>query len=333
MYRICVLPGDGIGREVVPEAVRVLQGLPLDSEFVNAEAGYQYYQENGQLTPLPDLTLEKVRTADATLFGAVTTPPNVENYFSVIVKMRQMFELYANLRPSKTVPIKGCWKNVNLVIVRENTEGLYAGRERVEDNGNTAITERVITRKGSERIIRYAFDYAIKNKRKKVTLVHKGNVLRETDGLFRKVGLEVRTNYPNIEFEEMLVDAMAMRLIKDPESFDVIVTTNLFGDILSDEASQLVGGLGLAASGNIGDQTAIFEPVHGSAPDIAGKGIANPLAAILAAKMMLDYLGEKKYALRVEKAVNWVLKQRQVTPDLGGTLNTKQVTDAVLERL
>ncbi|MBU0756789.1 MAG: isocitrate/isopropylmalate dehydrogenase family protein [Nanoarchaeota archaeon] len=333
-YRICVLPGDGIGKEVIPATVMLLQSLPknqIDFEFTYDEVGYGFYQKSG--TPLKDETLEKVRASDAALFGAITTPPNIPDYFSVIIRLRQRLDLYSNLRPTRFYPIAGAREGVDLMIFRENTEGLYSGIERVEDDGNTAITERIITRKGSERIIRAAFEYAKKNSRKKVTLVHKANVLRESDGLFKRIGQEISSHYSSIRFEEMIVDAMAMRLIKDPENFDVIVTTNLFGDILSDEASMLCGGLGFAASGNIGDNCAIFEPVHGSAPDIAGKGIANPYATVLAAKMMLEYLDESGSAAKIDNAVIGALKVLVLTKELGGKYTTSQVIDELIKRI
>jgi len=218
------------------------------------------------------------------------------------------------------------------MIVRENTEGLYSGRECEKDNGDTAIAERVITRRSSQRIVELAFKLASQRK-KHVTLVHKANVLPLTCGLFRKTGLEVAKHYPDVHCDELLVDTMAMRLIKDPEYFDVIVTTNLFGDILSDEASQLVGGLGLAASGNIGTATAIFEPVHGSAPDIVGKNTANPLATILASSMMLEYLNHPAESQRLQKVVQETILTKNVTPDLGGSLTTSQVADHVIQLL
>lgn len=331
MYKITVLRGDGIGKEVVGEAVRVLQALEIDFEFDYAGIGYDCYKETG--SSLPQKTIEKVRSSDATLFGAVTTPLNIENYSSPILRLRQELQLYINLRPTKYLPVKNARPNVDLVIFRENTEGLYSRKEHTEDNGDTAITERIITRKASERIIKAAFEYAVKNNRKKVTLVHKANIMRLSDGLFKKISQEISSEYPNINYEEIIVDAMAMRLIKDPENFDIIVTTNMFGDILSDEASMLAGGLGTAASGNIGDNNAVFEPVHGSAPDIAGKGIANPIATILATKMMLNYLGENKSAEKIENAVISAIENNMLTPDLQGTLNTKQVTDYIIGEL
>ncbi|MGB8647801.1 MAG: isocitrate/isopropylmalate dehydrogenase family protein, partial [Anaerolineae bacterium] len=255
----------------------------------------------------------------------------VEGYRSPILAMRKACDLYANLRPIQSLPIALSRPALDLLIVRENTEGLYAGRERME--GDTAIAERVITRRASERIMRVALEQARARNNKRVTLVHKANVLKLSDGLFRESCLRVAQEFPDVRVDEMLVDAMAMRLVRDPESFEVIVTTNLFGDILSDEASALIGGLGVAPSGNIGQTTAVFEPVHGSAPDIAGKGIANPVGAILTAAMMLDYLHQDEAAKQVRTAVGHVLERGVMTPDLGGSATTPQVVQAVIREL
>ena len=322
--KICILPGDGIGPEVVEEALRVLKALNLGFEFVYGEIGYGTYQKTG--SALPEETIEKIKNADATLLGAATTPPNIPGYISAVLQLRRHFELYANVRPCIN-------EKINLVIIRENTEGLYSSVERVEDNGNRAFTERIITRAGSERVIRFAFEFANKNGYNKVTVVHKANILRETCGLFRLVALEVAKEFPGITMNEMLVDNCAMQIIRDPSQFEVIVTTNMFGDILSDEASMLVGGLGVAYSGNIGNDVAVFEPVHGSAPDITGKNKANPIATILAARFMLEHLGLVKEAGRVEAAVRKTIAQGNVTPDLGGSLTTKQVTDSIINNL
>ncbi len=330
-YRICLLPGDGIGPEVIDAAEQVLYSLPLDLEFVCAEIGFGAYERRG--TPLPDSTLDAIRNSAAALFGAVTTPPNIPNYFSPVVRMRQSLELYANLRPTRSIPHSSSRPNIDLVIVRENTEGLYSGIERLEDGGNRAITERVITRNASERITRKAFDLARQTNRSSVHVVHKANVLRQTCGLFREVALEVAKDYPDIFMHEMLVDTCAMELVRAPEQFEIIVTTNLFGDILSDEACMFVGGLGVAASGNIGLNAAVFEPVHGSAPNLVGTGKANPVATFLAAAMMLDYLNETESAERLRNAVNECIANGESTPDLGGGLTTSQVTERVIERL
>jgi homoisocitrate dehydrogenase len=337
MNTICLISGDGIGQEVVPAAAEVLKAIKPDVTFTHAEAGFETFERRG--TPIPDETWRAIEQSDATLFGATTTPSTkVEGYRSTVQQLRKRFDLYANLRPTQSLPGAFSRQDINLLIVRENTEDLYSGRERREDDGNTAISERVITRRASERILRIAFEQArLRQARRhapgKVTIVHKANILKETDGLFREIGLAVAQEYPDISCNELLVDAMAMRLIKDPEAFDVIVTTNLFGDILSDEAAGLVGGLGVAPSGNIGEQTAIFEPVHGSAPDIAGKGVANPIGAILSAAMLLDYLQLTDDARCLRNAVYSVIRHHVRTRDIGGTANTRQVTDAIISEL
>lgn len=332
MKRVAVLGGDGIGPEVVDAAVSVLEGLgvPLRCEGPYP-IGFAAYRKRG--TPLPEETLAAVRDADAALFGAVTTPPDEPGYRSPVLALRQGLGLFANVRPCASAPHPSSRPGIDLVIVRENTEGLYAGRERVEDEGRRAVSERVITRAASERIVRFACEFARRRGARRLCLVHKANVLRVSDGLFRRAGLEVAASYPQLEVEELLVDACAMRLLRDPERFEVIVTTNLFGDILSDEACMLVGGLGLACSANIGECAALFEPVHGSAPDIAGEGIANPLAAIGSAALLLEHLGEDAAAERVRAAVRDVLAAGRTTPDLGGALGTVEVTQAVLAAL
>lgn len=327
-YRICLLPGDGVGPEVIASAEQVLRALPLNWDFSYADIGFGAYERYG--TPLPDSTLDEINASDATLFGSVTTPPSIPDYFSPVVRMRQTLDLYANIRPCWTMPHPSSRPNIDLIIVRENTEGLYAGSERLEDNGNRAISERIITRYASERIIRKAFEIARAEKRGKVTVVHKANVIRQTCGLFRQTALDIAPEFPDVTLEEMLVDNCAMQLIRAPEQFDVIVTTNLFGDILSDQASMLVGGLGLAYSGNIGEKVAVFEPVHGSAPDIAGRNLANPAATLLSAAMMLDYLGEPQYAVHLRNAVQSCISKNLITPDLGGSLTTEQMTKEVV---
>lgn len=325
-YRICVVEGDGIGREVIPAAVEVLQATGVDLAFEPAEGGFECFQRRG--TALPPETLALARACDATLFGATQSPPGrVDGYCSPILELRRELDLYANLRPVYSLPIPTSRPGVDLLLVRENTECLYVRREH--SDGETAIAERVITRRASARIMRTACELA-RGRRRHVTVVHKANVLVETDGLFRRTALEVAREYPDLMVDELLVDTAAMRLVQVPETFDVIVTTNLFGDILSDEAAGLVGGLGLAASANVGDGRGLFEPVHGSAPDIAGRGIANPTAAILAGALMLDFLGEHTAAGRVRAAVLSVLAQGLLTPDLGGNATTRQVTQAVV---
>ncbi len=331
MKRICLMPGDGISPEVVSCAEQVLRALPIEFKFISADIGYGAYEKHG--TPLPKATLEAIRLSSAALFGAVTTPPNVEGYFSPVVRMRQVLDLYTNLRPIRSIPHVSSKQDIDILIVRENSEGLYMGVERLEEDGQRAVTERIITRKGSERIIRKAFELARQTGRKCVHVVHKANVLRQTCGLFRATALEVAQDYGDIEMKELLVDACAMELVRAPEQFEVIVTTNLFGDILSDEACMFTGGLGVAASGNIGSDLAVFEPVHGSAPALVGTGQANPSAAILAAAMMLDYLEEKEQAELVRKAVEDCIAAGETTPDLGGVLNTQKATEKIIDRL
>lgn len=337
MTQICVIPGDGVGQEVIPAAVKVLQATGVPLTFVFADGGWDCFTRLG--TALPDETIDLVSDSAATLFGATQSPSHkVEGYQSPILALRQRFILYANIRPTRSLPLPGSRQGIDMVIVRENTEGLYSGRERRE--GDIAITERVISRGASERIARAALELARQraagresDSKPLVTIVHKANVLKETDGLFRECARAVAADYPDVATNELLVDAMAMRLIKDPESFDVIVTTNLFGDILSDEAAALVGGLGVAPSGNIGDTNAVYEPVHGSAPDIAGKGIANPVGAILSSAMMLERLGHADAANRIQSAVESTLAAGILTADLGGVATTELVTGAIIDRL
>ena len=328
-HRVCLIEGDGIGHEVIPAGKRVLEATGLPITFTQAKAGWDTFKRLG--TALPEETVDAVRAADVTLFGAVSSPLKpVAGYKSPIVWLRRTLGLYANLRPVVSRPVPTSREGIDMLIVRENSEGLYAGRERATKD--EAVTERVITRAGSARISRMAFRLAMQ-RRRQVTLVHKANVLRATCGLFREVALVVAADYPQVRVEEMLVDATAMRLITMPEHFDVILTTNLFGDILSDEAAALVGGLGLAPSGNVGDAQAICEPVHGSAPDIAGRGIANPIATFLAVAMLLDYLKEGSVANRLRDAVEHVLASPVRTPDLGGSASTDDVTQAIIDRL
>jgi len=329
--RICLLAGDGIGPEVIAQAETVLEALSLDLEYVRSEIGFGAYQKYG--TPLPQATLESILSAQATLFGAVTTPPAIPGYFSPVVRMRQTLDLYANIRPCRSFPHPVSRPGIDMLIVRENTEDLYSGVERVEDEGRRAISERIITRGASERIIRKAFDLARAGGRNKVTVVHKANILRATCGLFRQVAFEIAPEYPEILMDEMLVDTCAMELIRAPEQFQVIVTTNLFGDILSDEASMLVGGLGVAYSGNYGAKTAVFEPVHGSAPNIAGQHKANPTATLLSTALLLEYIGQAESAVRLRRAIDACLERNLVTADLGGALTTGQMTSQIIAAL
>jgi homoisocitrate dehydrogenase len=343
---IVLINGDGVGQEVIPAAAEVLAALGLGFKFVEVYAGFEHFQKKGNA--IPDETLAEVEAAGVAMFGATSSPSTtVDGYRSPILALRKAFDLYANLRPTFSLPGKFSRPNIDLLVVRENTEGLYAGRERRE--GDTAIAERVITVKGSERIARVAFERADERRKTKdegplratedggrtrsLTVVHKANVLKVTDGLFREQCLKVAAEFPQVKVKEMLVDAMAMRLMRDPENFDVIVTTNLFGDILSDEASALMGGLGVAPSANLGVKAAVFEPVHGSAPDIAGQGIANPIGAILSAGMLLEHIGQPKAAERVRKAVMETIQAGIVTPDLGGNAKTKDVTKRIIADL
>lgn len=331
-HKICVIEGDGIGHEVIPAGLKVLEALGLDAEYTYAEAGYACYQKCG--TSIPDETLDKARSSDATLFGAVTSPPNIPGYKSAIITLRRALDTFANLRPSYPYPAtipRPIAKIVDLIIVRENSEDLYVGKET--SDGDTAVAERVITRSGCERIIKYGFDYAKQNSRKKVTLIHKANILRISDGMFLKIFEEMAKNYPEIKAEEQLVDSAAMRLITNPEKFDVLVTSNMFGDILSDEVAGLNGGLGLAASANIGLTNAMFEPVHGSAPDIAGKNISNPLATFYSLCLMLDWLKEQELSKKLLSAITKCIESSYFTPDLGGDLSTDQVAEKVISFL
>ena len=326
-YQIAVIPGDGIGKEVMEATISVLDELDVDFDYVYGIAGDECNEEHG--TPLPQETIDIVRDSDACLFGAAG-----ETAADVIVKIRQEMKMFANLRPVKSYPhTKSVFENVDFMIVRENTEGLYiANQEEKTEDG--AIAKRIITREAEERIIDYAFQYAKDNNRTKVTAVHKANVLKKTDGLFKEIFYEVGEKYPDIDTEDFYVDATAMYLITQPQNFDVIVTSNLFGDILSDEGAGLVGGLGLAPSGNIGDDHGLFEPVHGSAPDIAGKGIANPCSMILTIAMMLDYLKEYEISNKINKAVeNVVSAGKTLTPDLGGNSTTSELTKSIVDEI
>jgi isocitrate dehydrogenase (NAD+) len=326
---VTLIRGDGIGPEVVDAALRVLDATGLRIQFEEVLAGEAALAEYG--TPLPEELLDSIRRNKVALKGPITTPVG-SGFKSVNVGIRQALDLYANLRPAKTFEgVKARYADVDLVTVRENTEGLYCGIERFVDEEKT-IAESVnrITRRASERIVRFAFEYALRENRGKVTAVHKANILKTTGGLFLRVAREVAQDYPEVEFEDRLVDNMALQLVKNPEVFDVIVTTNLFGDILSDLCAGLVGGLGLAPSANIGEEIAVFEPVHGSAPKYAGLNKVNPSAMILSAVLMLRHLGERDAADRVEEALRRVLKDGEtVTYDLGGSAGTSEMAEAV----
>ncbi|GAB6055453.1 3-isopropylmalate dehydrogenase [Methanobacterium movens] len=326
MYKISVIPGDGIGKEVMEATLHVMEALNLEFDYVYADAGDEYEEISG--IALPPETIDIVRNSQACLFGAAG-----ESAADVIVKMRQELDLYVNLRPVKSYPgTKSVFDDLDFVIVRENTEGMYIGLEEYTEEG--AVAKRVITRRASERISRFAFDYAKKTGRKKVTAVHKANVLKKTDGVFKDSFYKVGEEYPDLEKEDFYVDATAMYFLTKPQIFDVLVTTNMFGDILSDEGAGLVGGLGLIPSANIGDKQGLFEPVHGSAPRHAGKGTANPAAMMLSAVLMLDYLEEHDEARKMEKALIDVLAEgKVVTGDLGGTASTMEMAAEVRKKL
>jgi isocitrate dehydrogenase (NAD+) len=332
---VTLISGDGIGPSISSATVRLLEAAGADIAWDAQYAGMAGVARYGD--PIPDETLDSIKRTRVALKGPLETPVG-EGFRSINVALRKTFELYANVRPTHTIAKGGRYDNVDIVLIRENTEGLYIGNEHYIKIGSdpraAAESIALVTRAGSERIVRYAFDYAEKHGRKKVTLVHKANILKNTSGLFLDVGRMVARQYSNIECNEVIVDAMAMNLVLHPERYDVIVTTNLFGDILSDLISGLVGGLGLAPGANIGLGGAIFEAVHGTAPDIAGKGIANPSALMLAACMMLDYLNDEPRALRIRKAIEETIREgKTVTRDLGGTATTDQFTDAVIARL
>ena len=333
---VTLIPGDGIGPDITEATIRVLDAvgadLVWDRQMAGASAAARYND------PIPEATLDSIKKNRVALKGPLETPVG-EGYRSVNVALRKTFDLYANVRPAHVILHGGRFEKVDIVIIRENLEGLYYGAEhyiRIGDDPKAAAESiALITRYGSDRAIRYAFEYAVKHDRKKVTLVHKANILKYTQGLFLDVGREIAKEYAGrVQFEDRIIDAMAMQLVLKPENFDVIVTTNLFGDILSDLVSGLVGGLGLAPGANIGPTAAIFEAVHGTAPDIAGKGIANPGALILAACLMLDHLGDTVRAERIRSALHAVIDGKQVlTRDLGGTASTSQFADAIIARL
>ncbi len=370
MHKIAWMPGDGIGIEVMRAARVVLDALRLDAQYIDADIGWEFWRAEGDA--LPQRTIEILKVSDCALFGAITSKPKEEAdaeldpalrgkgfvYRSPIVRLRQMFDLYSNLRPCKAYrgnPLN-YRDDIDLVVFRENTEGLYSGvefhplpddvRRALEANSaamrafneiastDIALTARIITRRGAERIVRRAFEYAREHGRKSVTLVEKPNVLRETSGLMTRTARAVAKDFPEIELWEANVDAIMMWLVKNPQQYGVIVTSNLFGDVVSDLCAQLVGGLGFAASGNIGDKFAVFEPTHGSAPKHAGLNKANPLATILAAKLMLEWLEEKEKAARLEKAVAAVIAEGRVrTYDMGGKNTTMEMAEAVAGKI
>ncbi len=369
-YKIAVLPGDGVGTEVVDRAIDVLDKVGFKADYRHGDIGWEFWRREGNA--FPERTIELLKSTDCALFGAITSKakdeaakeldPSLKDkgyvYFSPIVGMRQMFQLHTNMRPCRSYPgnplnIKD---NIDLVVFRENTEGLYAGIEwwplpdevrevflkhhkkwapfKEFPREDVAVSLRVISKLGAQRILRSGFEHAKMFGRTRLTLAEKPNVLRETSGLMTKVAKEMASEYPMVQMDEANVDAMAMWLVKDPDKYQVIVASNLFGDILSDLGAGLVGGLGFAAAANLGDDYGVFEPTHGSAPKYAGKSIVNPIAMILASKMMLDWLGEKEAALRIESAVAEVVKEGRVrTKDLGGEASTVDMAKAVASKL
>ncbi len=369
-YRIAELPGDGVGKEVLDAAKMVLDSVGFKADYIHGDIGWEFWKKEGNA--LPDRTIELLKNTDCALFGAITSKPKDEAakeldpalkdkgyvYFSPIVGMRQLLQLHTNMRPCKAFegnPLN-IRENVDIVVFRENTEGLYSGIEwwpvpqEVRDTflehhkkwerfhelpeKDVAVTLRVITREGARRILRSGFEFAKEHGRKRLTLAEKPNVLRETSGLMTEVAREMSKDYPMVSMDEANIDAMAMWMVKNPEDYSILVSSNLFGDVLSDLGAQLVGGLGFASAANIGDDYAVFEPTHGSAPKYAGKGIVNPIAMILASRLMLNYLGEKELASRIESAVAKVVKEGKVrTKDMGGTASTMEMATAVRDAL
>ncbi len=331
--KITVIPGDGIGPEITKATLKVLEHMDCELTFEFHEAGLAAQDKHGEL--LPQSTLDSIAETNATLKGPLTTPVG-GGFRSLNVALRKHFDLYGNLRPAVSFPgTKSRYDNIDIITVRENTEGAYLAEDaKISDDGERAESKMVITRAGSERVARFAFETARKCERSKVTAVHKANILKMTSGLFLDTCREVAKDYPDIEFNDLIVDNTCMQLVMNPHQFDVIVTTNLFGDIISDLCAGLIGGLGMAPGANIGDNAAIFEAVHGSAPDIAGRGIANPCALMLGAAQMLGYLGMEDQAKRLRTAIRATIEQGDsVTPDLGGESNTQQFADAIIGNL
>jgi len=335
MNTVTLIPGDGIGPEIMEAAVRVIEATGVKIEWERHVAGLAAIDQYKE--PLPAHVIESIQRNSVALKGPLTTPVGI-GFRSVNVALRKEFDLYVNLRPAKSFEgVASNWKNIDLVVVRENTEEFYAGIEHYIDPAKSAAeTIGIVTRAGSERILRYAFEFARKHKRKSVTIVHKANILKYTGGLFLDVGKKMAAEYPEIATNDRIIDNMSMQLVMNPHQFDVIVTTNLFGDILSDLCSGLVGGLGLAPGANIGYKVAMFEAVHGSAPDIAGKNIANPGALILASAMLLRHIGEESAAGKIEAAVAKVVKEgKHVTRDLNptSTVGTMEMAEAIIRSL
>src|SRR4051794_3673116 len=333
---VTLIPGDGIGPEITGAVVRILEKAGAELQWDEQIAGETALKQVGD--PLPRATLDSIRKTCIALKGPLTTPSGT-GFRSINVALRQEFELYANVRPVRTLVSGGRYEGIDLVLGRENTEGLYSGGEHYIGIGSdpraAAESVMLVTRFGVNRILRYAFEYAVKHGRKKVTLAHKANILKYTQGLFLDMGREIAKEYEGrVEFEDRIIDATAMLLVMDPYRFDVIVCENMFGDILSDQIAGLVGGLGLAPGANIGEHAAIFEAVHGSAPDIAGKGMANPSALLMAAVMMLEHLEQQEPAQKIRTALEAAIRENDsLTPDLKGSGTTQTFTDAVVRRL
>lgn len=336
MKNVVLIPGDGIGPEITNSVTTILEEAGADINWVECTAGLTAQEKTG--TPLPEETIEAINKHRIALKGPLTTPVG-SGFKSVNVALRQKFNLYSNIRPARTLPsIETPFRDVNMVIFRENTQGLYIGKEHwveEEDGIKHAESIAVVTEEASEKIIRAAFEYALSHKRNKVTLIHKANILKLTTGLFLEVGKRVAKDYPDIEFQDLIVDNMAMQMVMRPQQFDVVVTTNLFGDILSDLASGLVGGLGVTGAANIGDDAAMFEAVHGSAPDIVGKNIANPMALLFSSLMMLEHINQNQVAETILKAVYKTLVEKKVycTPDIGGKGTTSTFTQAICDNI
>ena len=333
---VTLIPGDGIGPDITDATLRVLDAAGAKIDWDRRAAGVAAISEFQ--TPLPDATLDSVRANGVVLKAPLTTPIG-SGFRSVNVAIRKEFDLYANVRPTRTLVPGGRYEDIDLVLIRENTEGLYVGVEHYvgigKDPRAAAESVMIVTRFGAERIVRFAFEYAERNGRKKVTLAHKANILKYTQGLFLEEGKRIAEEYAGrIEFEDRIIDATAMHLVLNPYQFDVLVMENMFGDIISDQMAGLVGGLGMAPGANIGKDAAMFEPVHGSAPDIAGRNIANPTAMIMAAVLMLEHIDQRDVAARVRTALEGVLHERRIqTPDLGGNATTDQFTDAVVKAI
>ncbi len=329
MHKATLIRGDGIGPEITEAALMAIEAAGVKINWEEVRAGEGALEELG--TPLPSEVIESINKTGVALKGPLTTPIG-SGFRSINVALRKELDLYANLRPSKTFPgIRSLFTDIDLVVVRENTEDLYAGIEHMVGE-DAAESIKIITRRASERIVRFAFDYTLSAKRKKVTAVHKANIMKLSDGLFLETARKVAEEYPQVEFEDRIVDNMAMQLVQKPWQYDVMVMPNLYGDILSDLCAGLVGGLGLVPGANIGDHAALFEPVHGSAPKYAGQNRANPAAMIMAAVLMLGYIGEKDAAGKIERALaNLIREGKKVTADLGGKTGTREMAEALAE--